>query len=49
VFSGGGIGTLGVRFLGEHLSADLGLAVPIGADGLFVFPVVNFVWRFGRD
>jgi hypothetical protein len=49
VFSGGGIGTFGVRFLGDHLSADLGLAVPIGADDFIAFPVVNFVWRFGRE
>jgi hypothetical protein len=29
--------------------AGQGVAVPIGADDLFVFPVVNVVWRFGRD
>jgi hypothetical protein len=46
VFQGGGILSAGVRFLGERLSADLGLAVPLGAGESFVFPVVNFVWKF---
>ena len=46
VFSGGGIVSAGVRFLGRRLSADLGLATPIGADEFFVFPMVNFVWAF---
>ena len=36
----------GVRFFGERLSADLGLAVPLGAGELFAFPVVNFVYVF---
>jgi hypothetical protein len=45
-FQGGGILSAGVRFLGERLSADLGLAVPLGAGEAFVFPVVNFVWKF---
>jgi len=49
VFSGGGIGSFGVRFLGEHLSADLGLVVPLGADVLIALPMVNFVWHFGRE
>jgi hypothetical protein len=47
-FDGGGIVSAGVRFLGDRLSADLGLAVPIGADGFIALPVVNFVWTFGR-
>lgn len=38
--------TGGVRFFGERLSADLGLAVPLGAGELFAFPVVNFVYVF---
>ena len=47
VWQGGdGIVSLGVRFFGEQLSADVGLAVPVGADDLFVFPVVNFVYSF---
>ena len=45
-FQGAGIASAGVRFLGERLSADLGLAVPLGAGEAFVFPVVNFVWKF---
>jgi hypothetical protein len=47
-FEGGGIVSAGVRFLGERLSADLGLAVPIGAGFFVALPVVNFVWTFGR-
>ncbi len=47
VWSGGnGIVSGGVRFFGERLSADLGLAAPIGVDELFLFPVVNFVFVF---
>jgi hypothetical protein len=49
VFKGGGLVSGGVRFLGEHLSADLGLVVPIGVDEAIAFPMVNFVWRFGKD
>lgn len=49
VFSGGGFSMAGLRFLGERLSADLGLVVPIGSDTFFVFPMVNFVWQFGRQ
>ena len=36
----------GVRFIGERLSADLALAIPIGVSELFAFPVVNFVYVF---
>ena len=43
---GDGIVSAGVRFMGERLSADLGLAMPIGADEGFVFPVVSFVYVF---
>lgn len=46
VFDGGGILSAGVRFLSGRLSADLGLAAPLGVDELFVFPLVNFVWTF---
>ena len=44
----GGNGFLsgGVRFIGERLSADLALAIPIGHDDLIAFPVVNFVYVF---
>lgn len=44
-FEGGGILTAGVRFLGERLSADLGLAAPLGVDERIVLPMVNFVWK----
>ena len=40
---GGGIASVGVRFLGRRLSADLGLATPLGANEFFVFPMVNVV------
>jgi hypothetical protein len=43
---GRGMLTAGVRFFGEQLSADLGLAVPLGTDGFFAAPVVNFVYAF---
>ena len=44
----GGNGFLsgGVRFIGERLSADLALAIPIGAGEALAFPVVNFVYVF---
>lgn len=43
---GDGIISGGVRFIGERLSADLGLAFPIGAGDFFAFPVVSFVYVF---
>ena len=46
VFREGGIASAGVRFMTGRLSADLGLATPLGVDDFFVFPVVNFVWTF---
>jgi hypothetical protein len=47
VWKGGrGVVSGGVRFFGERLSADVGLAVPIGAGELYAFPVVNFVYIF---
>lgn len=46
VFDGGGIASAGVRFMSGRLSADLGLASPLGVDEFFVFPMVNFVWAF---
>ncbi len=47
-FEAGGIVMVGVRFLGDRLSADLGLVSPITGDGFFAGPVVNFVWTFGK-
>jgi hypothetical protein len=39
----------GVRFFGERLSADVGLATPVGfGGGFFAFPLVNFTYSFGR-
>lgn len=46
LFEGGGIVSAGIRFLTGRLSADLGLAAPLGIDEVFVFPMVNFVWKF---
>ena len=46
VFKEGGIASAGVRFMTGRLSADLGLATPLGVDEFFVFPMVNFVWAF---
>lgn len=43
----GGLLGGGVRFFGERLSADLGLATPVGWNGdWFVFPLVNFSWSW---
>jgi len=46
-FNSGGIVSAGVRFLGERLSADLGVFAPVGVEEFVVLPVVNFVWTFG--
>jgi hypothetical protein len=47
IWSGGrGIASGGVRLIGERLSADLALAIPLGMDDFFAFPVVNFVYVF---
>ena len=43
---GQGVVTGGVRFFGERLSADIGLAVPVGVDFFFAAPLVNFVYIF---
>lgn len=40
----GALFAFGVRFLGERLSADLGLAVPAGFE--VALPLVNFVYSF---
>ena len=47
VFKSGGILSGGVRFIGDRLSADVGLVAPLGVDGFIVFPVANFVYNFG--
>jgi hypothetical protein len=47
VWKGGdGIVSAGVRLFGEHMSADLGMMIPLGADGFFALPMVNFVYVF---
>jgi hypothetical protein len=46
VFKGGGLLSGGVRFIGDRLSADLGLVAPLGVDGFILFPVANFVYVF---
>ena len=39
--------SLGPRFFGERLTADLGLAIPIAGDSeVIIFPLVNFVWNW---
>ncbi len=43
---GNGVVSGGVRFMGERLSADLALMIPIGMSDLIAFPVVNFVYVF---
>ena len=46
---GDGLVTGGVRFIGDRLSADLGLGGATGADGSgCCLPLVNCVWNFGR-
>lgn len=46
VFNGGGILSGGIRFLGDSLSTDVGLFVPLGAGDAIALPIVNFVWKF---
>ena len=47
IFPGEGvILSLGTRFMGERLSADVGFAAPLFGDGTVVFPLVNFVWNW---
>ncbi len=48
-FKAGGIVSVGVRFLGERLSADLGVFAPLSDEDVFVVaPIVNFVWTFEK-
>jgi hypothetical protein len=49
MWSGGGLAMGGVRWFGDRLAADLGMVMPLGEDVTFVFPMVNFVWKFSRD
>jgi len=46
-FSGAGLVSGGVRFLGERLSADIAMVTPLGyaESGFIAFPMVNFVWK----
>lgn len=44
-FSGVGLASGGLRLMGDRLSADLGLVSPLGADGFFVFPMVNVAFK----
>ncbi|HXG87340.1 MAG TPA: hypothetical protein VNJ02_03310 [Vicinamibacterales bacterium] len=46
LFQDGGLASVGVRFMGERLSADLGLVTPLGVGDILFFPIVNFVWSF---
>lgn len=42
---GNGFASGGVRFIGERLSADVSLVVPL-VDETIVFPLVSFAWHF---
>jgi hypothetical protein len=43
----GALLSAGLRFMGERLSADLGLVTPrFGSDDLILFPLVNFVYNW---
>jgi hypothetical protein len=47
VWEGGrGLATVGFRFFGERLAADLALAFPLNADGVYAFPLIDFVYVF---
>jgi hypothetical protein len=46
IWRGNGIISGGVRFIGDRLSADIGIAVPVTGDDLMAFPIVNFVYVF---
>ena len=48
IFNGGGVLTGGVRWLGEHFSADLALVVPTDGGTTVAFPLVNVVYSFSR-
>jgi hypothetical protein len=42
----GGLLSVGPRFFGRKLTADLGLVVPLGVGDIVVLPLVNFVYNF---
>ena len=44
-FNGVGLVSGGVRFMGDRLSADIGLVSPLGVDAFVIFPMVNFVMK----
>jgi hypothetical protein len=46
VFRSTGIASLGVRFFGDNLSADLALGILISDEFIGGAPIVNFVYRF---
>lgn len=46
-FSGVGLVSGGVRFLGDRLSADVGLVSPLTAGVFVAAPMINFVWKMG--
>ena len=47
LFRGGeGVLSLGFRFFGARLFADVGLAFPVGTGDFFGFPLVNFVYNW---
>jgi hypothetical protein len=48
IFNGGGILTGGVRWMGEHFSADLAMVVPTDGGTTIAFPLVNVVYSFSR-
>jgi hypothetical protein len=48
IFNGGGILTGGVRWMGDHFSADLALVVPTDGGTTIAFPLVNVVYSFSR-
>lgn len=44
-FSNVGLASGGFRYMGERFSADLGLVAPLTGGDMFVFPMLNFVWK----
>ncbi len=46
VWAGAGLLSGGFRLLGDRLSADLGVVIPIGTPEFIAIPIVNFVWMF---
>jgi hypothetical protein len=46
LWNSGAVASLGVRFFGDNLSADLALGIVFLRDGVLGAPVVNFVYRF---